>query len=95
MSGDWNWSGLLIKRGSGTLTLNLDQDFTTGPGASLAIVDGTFRLGPAGDSALLLGGLSIGDLGQLSGDPELDGISGFYYASVATVPEPVAMTACS
>jgi hypothetical protein len=93
VSGDWNWSGLLIKRGSGTLTLNLDEDFTTGPGSSLAIVDGTFRLGAGGDTALVLSGLSFGDLGQLSGDPELYGISGFYYSSVSAVPEPATMTA--
>jgi hypothetical protein len=81
---------LLVKRGSGTLTLDLDDDFTTGPDASLAIVDGTFRLGEGGGT-LVLSGLDFGDLGQLTGEPELDGVFGFYYASVATVPEPATM----
>jgi hypothetical protein len=96
LSGDWHWSGLLVKRGAGTLTVNLNEGATTGPDASLAIVDGTFALGAGGD-ALVLDGLAFGDLGQLTGDPDLNGVWGIYYASVtaAAVPEPAAFAALS
>ena len=93
VSGDWHWSGLLVKRGAGTLMLDLDDSFSVGSGASLAIVSGTFQLDENGDRALRLSGLSFGDLGQLSGDPDLNGTLGFYYSSVAAVPEPASLFA--
>ena len=93
LSGDWNWSGLLVKRGAGTLVLNLDDDVTTASDAALAIVSGTFRL--EGENALVLSDLSFGDLGELTGDPSLNGTFGFYYASVSAVPEPAGLAAVS
>ena len=86
ISGDWHWSGLIVKRGPGTLDLELTGDFTTAPDAALAIAAGTFRL--QGDGVLELSGLEFGDLGDLTGDAGLAGTLGFYYAGVSAVPEP-------
>jgi hypothetical protein len=86
VSGAWDWSGILIKRGDGELVLDLSGGFTAGTGAVLAIVDGTVRLQGAG-SALALDALTFGELGQLSGDPSLVGQYG-WYGSVVAVPEP-------
>ena len=88
ISDDWHWSGLVVKHGAGDLLLDLTGDFST-DNASLAIVDGTVRLMPDAVRALVLGGLTFGDLGQLTGDTALSGQWGVYVANVsAAVPEP-------
>ena len=85
VSGAWDWTDTLIKRGAGELVLDLDGGFSAGTGAVLAIVDGTVRLRGTSQT-LSLDALTFGELGQLSGDPSLAGEYG-WYGNVA-VPEP-------
>lgn len=85
VSGAWDWNGTLIKRGAGELVLDLDGGFSTGTGATLAIVDGAVRLQGTGQT-LSLDALAYGELGALSGDSSLAGEYG-WYGKVA-VPEP-------
>jgi len=86
IGGAWDWNGTLVKRGNGELVLDLDGGFSTGPGAALAIVDGTVRLHGTG-RVLSLDTLTYGELGLLSGDASLFGEYG-WYGTVFTVPEP-------
>ena len=86
VSGAWNWTDTLIKRGDGELVLDLDGGFSAGTGAVLAIVDGTVRLRGTSQT-LSLDALTFGELGQLSGDPSLAGEYG-WYGNVVAVPEP-------
>jgi hypothetical protein len=85
VAGAWDWTDLAVKLGPGELVFDLDNGFSTGPDATLAIVDGTVRF--EGDGILELSGLAFGDLGTLSGDASLAGIEG-WYAAVDPVPEP-------
>jgi thermolabile hemolysin len=82
VDGNWHWDGLMVKRGTGTLTLDPGAGAMMN-GAELAILDGTVRLG--GSGALVLSGLTFGDLGSLSGDAALNGEMGWFSA---VVPEP-------
>jgi hypothetical protein len=86
VSGAWDWTDTLIKRGAGELVLDLDGGFSAGTGATLAIVAGTVRLRGTAQT-LSLDALTFGELGQLSGDASLAGEYG-WYGSVVAVPEP-------
>ena len=89
ISGAWQWNGTLIKWGEGDLTIDLAGGFSAGPSAALAIVEGTVVIQGAGQT-LNLNHLTYGDLGALSGDPELQGLAG-WYGSPFVVPEPVSV----
>lgn len=88
VTGTWNWSGLLVKRGAGDLVLDLDGTYATS-NASLAIIEGSVVLG--GTGTLVLSSLSFGDLGLLTGDASLAGEYGFF-SRAANVPEPAGTT---
>lgn len=85
VTGAWDWNGTLVKLGAGELVLDLNDDFSAGTSAALAIVEGTVRLRGM-DKTLSLDALTFGDLGLLSGDSSLAGQYGWYGA--VAVPEP-------
>jgi hypothetical protein len=84
VSGDWMWSGLVVKQGAGELVLDLSGLITAGPDAMLAILAGDVRLqGDFGDT-LRLEAIAFGDLSGLS--PSLAGESGWLFE--VSIPEP-------
>lgn len=89
VSGAWDWNGLLIKRGAGELTLDLDGGFSAGGAAALAILEGEVRL-QGTSQTISLGALTFGDLGQLSGAAALAGQYGWY--GPVAIPEPCGLT---
>ena len=84
VTGVWNWTGPLVKRGAGVLSLDSGSGSPTGPNAALVIAEGTVQVGTGGqtvvpDSLQIFDGTdynwsagSVGSIGE----------------SVSTVPEP-------
>jgi hypothetical protein len=83
IDGTFTWTDALIKLGSGDLNIDISDVTGVGPGAMLAIADGTVRL--EGDGVLTLSAVQFGDLGLATGESSLVGTMGFY---ATVVPEP-------
>jgi pectate lyase len=87
IDGAFTWTDSLVKLGAGDLVIDITDVTGVGPGAMLAIADGTVRL--EGDGVLTLSALQFGDLGLATGETSLAGTMGFY---AAVVPEPGSAT---